>query len=198
MRLRSLYLWASFGAYLLSAQNFPCFGNFPVSASNLFAPVLISQVYLFVFRCALLSWKLLEWYCESRSNKVFFVFFQQAEDVKCLLSDAMLAHTASHPPSVHLTPPSNGSSPASPNTSSTLPLSQANASLLANSPAGSGDGAVNKRSIAEAQGAGDTRTVFQGPYHKLKASCHVDFKVYPQNRAYSSRLRNISRIHREY
>ncbi|KAK2573093.1 Poly [ADP-ribose] polymerase tankyrase-1 [Acropora cervicornis] len=85
-----------------------------------------------------------------------------AEDVKCLLSDAMLAHTASHPPSVHLTPPSNGSSPASPNTSSTLPLSQANASLLANSPAGSGDGAVNKRSIAEAQGAGDTRIVFQG------------------------------------
>ncbi|XP_029212832.2 poly [ADP-ribose] polymerase tankyrase-1-like [Acropora muricata] len=85
-----------------------------------------------------------------------------AEDVKCLLSDAMLAHTASHPPSVHLTTPSNGSSPASPNTSSTLPLSQANASLLANSPAGSGDGAVNKRSIAEAQGAGDTRTVFQG------------------------------------
>lgn len=89
--------------------------------------------------------------------------------MKCLLSDAMIAHTASHPPSVHSTPPSNGSSPASANTSSTSPpLSQANASLLANSPAGSGDGAVNKRSIAEAQGAGDTRIVFQGPYHKFK------------------------------
>ena len=114
--------------------------------------------------------------------------------MKCLLSDAMLAHTASHPSSVHSTPPSNGSSPASPNTTSTLPLSQANASLLANSPAGSGDGAVNKRSIAEAQGAGDTRIVFQGPYHEFKALCHDVFKVYPQNRSYSSRLRNISRI----
>lgn len=81
--------------------------------------------------------------------------------MKCLLSDAMIAHTAAHPPSATATP-SNSSSPASPNTSNTSPLSQANASLLANSPAGSGDGAVNKRSIAEAQGAGDTRIVFQG------------------------------------
>ena len=90
--------------------------------------------------------------------------FWQAEDVKCLLSDAMMAHTATHPPSVVSTP-SNTSSPASPNTSNTSPLSQANASLLANSPAGSGDGAVNKRSIAEAQGAGDTRIILPGMNH---------------------------------
>ena len=76
----------------------------------------------------------------------------------------MMAHTAAHPPSAAATP-SSTSSPASPNTSNTSPLSQANASLLANSPAGSGDGAVNKRSIAEAQGAGDTRIILPGaPY----------------------------------
>ena len=32
------------------------------------------------------------------------------------------------------------------------------------SPAGSGDGAVNKRSISEVQGAGDTRIILPGIY----------------------------------
>ena len=82
--------------------------------------------------------------------------------MKCLLSDAMLAHTANNPPSTPATPSSSAASPSSANNSSSSPLSQANASLLANSPAGSGDGAVNKRSIAEAQGSGETRFMVPG------------------------------------
>lgn len=82
--------------------------------------------------------------------------------MKCLLSDAMLAHTANNPPSAPATPSSSCASPSSTNNSSSSPLSQANASLLANSPAGSGDGAVNKRSIAEAQGSGETRFMVPG------------------------------------
>ncbi|XP_073238297.1 poly [ADP-ribose] polymerase tankyrase-2-like [Porites lutea] len=78
-----------------------------------------------------------------------------AEDVKCLLSDAMMAYVAPATPNVT-------SPPATPNSSNSSPLSPANASLLANSPAGSGDGAVNKRSISEAQGAGDTRIILPG------------------------------------
>ena len=91
--------------------------------------------------------------------------------MKCLLSDAMIAHTAAQPSTAVSSPSNSSSSPASPNTSNTSPLSQANANLLANSPSGAGDGAVNKRSIAEAQGAGDTRTVFQGVYQALKSQC---------------------------
>ena len=77
--------------------------------------------------------------------------------MKCLLSDAMMAYVAPATPNVK-------SPPATPNSSNSSPLSPANASLLANSPAGSGDGAVNKRSISEAQGAGDTRIILPGIY----------------------------------
>ena len=63
--------------------------------------------------------------------------------------------------------PNVTSPPVTPNSSNSLPLSPANASLLANSPAGSGDGAVNKRSISEAQGAGDTRIILPGIYWDL-------------------------------
>ena len=77
--------------------------------------------------------------------------------MKCLLSDAMMAYVAPAAPNVT-------SPPATPNSSNSSPLSPANASLLANSPAGSGDGAVNKRSISEAQGAGDTRIILPGIY----------------------------------
>ena len=96
----------------------------------------------------------------------------QAEDVKCLLSDAMLAHTANNPPSAPATPSSSTSSPSSPNNSSSSPLSQANTSLLANSPAGSGDGAVNKRSIAEAQGSGESRVMVPGK-GRLQMHCFI-------------------------
>ena len=84
----------------------------------------------------------------------------QAEDVKCLLSDAMISHAnnqTSHATSVKSVSPSS----LSPSNST---LSQANASLLSNSPAGSGDGAVNKRSIAEAQGSGEPRHIVPGMY----------------------------------
>lgn len=101
-----------------------------------------------------------------------FLFRSQAEDVKCLLSDAMLAHTANNPPSAPATPSSSSASPSSPNNSSSLPLSQANASLLANSPAGSGDGAVNKRSITEAQGSGETRFMVPGK-GQLRVHCSM-------------------------
>ena len=80
--------------------------------------------------------------------------------MKCLLSDAMMAYVAPATPNVT-------SPPVTPNSSNSLPLSPANASLLANSPAGSGDGAVNKRSISEAQGAGDTRIILPGIYWDL-------------------------------
>ena len=55
--------------------------------------------------------------------------------MKCLLSDAMMAYVAPATPNVM-------SPPATPNSSNSSPLSSANASLLANSPAGSGDGAA--------------------------------------------------------
>ena len=69
----------------------------------------------------------------------------------------MMAYVAPATPNVT-------SAPATPNSSYSSPLSPANSSLLANSPAGSGDGAVNKGSISEAQGAGDTRIILPGIY----------------------------------
>ena len=78
--------------------------------------------------------------------------------MKCLLGDAMLTFTQ------NASSPSAMSPSPSPSTSAGghSPLSPANASLLANSPAGSADGAVNKRSISEAQGQGEARHMAPG------------------------------------
>lgn len=74
--------------------------------------------------------------------------------MKCLLGDALLTHS---PPS---STPSKTPSPISAAATTTAgvtttgasPLSTANSSLLASSPAGSGDGAISNRSVSEAQG----------------------------------------------
>ena len=77
----------------------------------------------------------------------------QAEDVKCLLSDAMLSYSQNNPASLVSTPKTaTPTTTPTPSTSGMSPLSQANTSLLSNSPGGSGDGATCNRSVAEAQG----------------------------------------------
>ncbi|XP_020907547.1 poly [ADP-ribose] polymerase tankyrase-2 [Exaiptasia diaphana] len=74
-----------------------------------------------------------------------------AEDVKCLLGDALLTHNSTSAASATPTKtPSPVSTAAT--TTGASPLSTANSSLLASSPAGSGDGAISNRSVSEAQG----------------------------------------------
>lgn len=88
----------------------------------------------------------------------------KAEDVKCLLGDAMLQHnaTSSQAPATPTKTPSPVSTAAASTTTGVSPLSLANSSLLASSPAGSGDGAISNRSVSEAQGQAEAKHALSG------------------------------------